>query len=383
MPNGSTAGEESRQRESGTISGDFPVHISRWSGLRAQMTFTTILVMLAVVVFILFIRLGIFLVLREPLRDLTVAMFIAIVVPAWTPIIGAVTGLAAARNPVKRIQRLVLATNIVAQGDYGERVAVSRRDEIGQLEHHFNEMAEQLEAGTMERQILIEQNARLAERARISRDLHDSVKQQLFAIAMQVGVALSQIETGDVGTRASVDLRKHLEEADTLIAVAQQDLTALIHQWHPSALRDHDLGSALDAFTTEWSRRHDIPVELLLADTSQCLTDGVDDALWHIAQEALSNVARHAQARHVSMRLDVTSQQVTLVVADDGRGFVSTAPAAGVGLRSMRERLVALGGSLSIDSSQGRGTRITAQCPVAPGSSAVRGPTAEAESLRA
>ena len=140
------------EQDTGATPG-FPARISHIGGLRAQMTFTAILVMLAVVVLVLLIRLCIFLLLHEPLRDLTVSMYIVLVVPAWALIIGAVIGLAATRSPVRRIRQLVLATTTVAQGDYGERVTVSRPDEIGQLEYHFNQMAEQLAQGTAERQV--------------------------------------------------------------------------------------------------------------------------------------------------------------------------------------------------------------------------------------
>lgn len=338
------------------------------------MTFTAILVMLAVVVFVLFIRLCIFVLLREPLRDLTVSMYIALVVPAWALIIGAVIGLAATRSPVWRIQQLVLATNTVAQGDYEERVTVSRPDEIGQLEYHFNQMAEQLAQGTAERQVLIEQNARLAERARISRDLHDSVKQQLFAVAMQLGVVLSQVEVADADAEIQdaehqvewAPLREHLMEADTLVSQAQRDLTALIHQWRPIALQEHGLATALRSQATTWSYQHQMKIDLHVPEDGAPLPSAVEEALWHIAQEALANIARHSQATRVCIKLQAAPQAVTLVVEDNGCGFKNGPDtfSDGIGLHSMRERMTELGGSVSIVSSPGAGTRITARCPL-------------------
>jgi NarL family two-component system sensor histidine kinase LiaS len=348
----------------------FPDRVSRWSGLRAQMTFTTILVVLALVVLLLSLRLCIFLLLREPVRDLTVAMYIALVVPAWTPIIGTVIGLAATRSPVRRIQRLVLATTAVAHGDYDKRVLVSRRDEIGQLEHHFNRMAEQLAEGSAERQILVEQNARLAERTRIARDLHDSVKQQLFAVAMQIGVALSQVEAADLKVDVPAiwaPLREHLVEADTLISQAQQDLTELIHQWRPSALQQ-GFALALRAYAATWCQRYHVALDLQIEPAVDAvpLPAAVEEALWHIAREALANVVRHSRATEVSLQLMSTSEQVTLVIADNGCGFTpeSNLPATGVGLHSMSERVAPLGGSVTVTSSLDMGTRITARCPL-------------------
>jgi NarL family two-component system sensor histidine kinase LiaS len=280
-----------------------------------------------------------------------------------------VIGLAATRRPVRRIQQLVLATTTVAHGDYGNRVAVSRPDEIGQLEYHFNQMAEQLAQGTAERQVLIEQNARLAERARISRDLHDSVKQQLFAVAMQLGVVLSKVEATDAGAevrREWAPLHEHLVEADTLVSQAQRDLTALIHQWRPTALQNQGLASALQIYATAWCHQHQMEVDLQLVRDGAPLPPAVEEAFWHIAQEALANIVRHSQAMRVSIQLQLAPQAVTLIVEDDGCGFMNTPDtySSGVGLHSMRERMAELEGSLSIVSSPGAGTRIMARCPL-------------------
>ncbi|HKD77047.1 MAG TPA: ATP-binding protein, partial [Ktedonobacterales bacterium] len=89
----------------------------------------------------------------------------------------------------------------------------------------------------------------------------------------------------------------------------------------------------------------------------------IEDGLLRVTQEALANVARHSQAQHVQITLSNEGDQVTLTLADDGRGFTPGASdTAGVGLSSMRERMQALGGSLTIESAHGQGTRIEAQC---------------------
>jgi NarL family two-component system sensor histidine kinase LiaS len=331
---------------------------SQWSGLRAHMTFTYIWVTLAFLVLILSVRLTIFLLLKEPTRDLFPSLIIVTTVPVFTLIIGTLAGFAATRSPVKRIQRLVLATTQFAAGHYAERVQVSRPDEIGQLEQHFNQMAEQLAESIAQRQTLAAQNARLAERARLSRDLHDSVKQHLFAVSMQVNTALAQLDHNSEGTR------KHLLEADTLISQAQQDLTALIHELRPSVLQQHGLPAALREQVAAWGRQQGITVDLQLSE-ERTVPLAVEEALWWVAQEALSNIARHSQSRSVRVRLEYTPEQVTLSLADDGRGFEPTgAQQAGVGLHSMRERMAAVGGTISIQSVPGQGTSLTARSPL-------------------
>lgn len=335
----------------------FPVGVPRWSGLRAQMTIACMLVVLALLIITLSIRLTIFILLNEPSRDLTPSKYIITIVPVFAVIIGALTGLAAARNPVRRIKRLVAATTAFAEGNAAERVQVTREDELGQLEHHFNQMAAQL-AESMDRQrVLAEQNARLAERSRISRDLHDSVKQHLFAVALQVGVALSQVDPADERTRA------HLLEADTLISLAQRDLTAIIQQLRPSALQEKDLRSALRDYAVDWSRQHGLALEARVDETVH-IPHAVEEAFWHVAVEALSNVARHSQATSARIELEATPESVRMIVSDNGQGFATGATGhEGVGMQSMRERLAAVGGTISIESGPTTGTRVIAQCP--------------------
>jgi NarL family two-component system sensor histidine kinase LiaS len=225
---------------------------------------------------------------------------------------------------------------------------------------------------------LVEQNARLAERTRISRDLHDSVKQRLFAVALQVGVALSLAETADAR------VRQHLQEADGLIAQAQQDLTALIHELRPSALQQKGLPTALRDFAADWSRQHAIPVDLTVADTSE-LSFEAEEALWHITGEAFSNIARHSGATRAGLRLDATPTQVTLDITDNGHGFAPAANgnATGVGLHSMHERLDAIGGSLTVESDPATGTRLVARCPLAAVGGAMAADGATGETTRA
>ena len=336
----------------------FPTGVPRWSGLRAQMTVTCMLVVLALLAATLTVRLTIFVLLNEPSQHLTPSKYIVTIVPIYAVIIGVLTGLAAARRPVRRIKRLVAATTAFAQGDAAERVQVTRVDELGQLEHHFNQMAEQLAESIDQQRFLAEQNARLAERSRISRDLHDSVKQHLFAVALQVGVALSQVDAADERIRA------HLLEADTLVSLAQQDLTAIIQQLRPSALQHKKLPSALRDYAKDWSRQHGLAIELRVEDTVT-VPHAIEEAFWHVAVEALSNVARHSHATDVWIDLEATpDERVTLLIADNGRGVpVDANGREGFGLQSMRERLEAVGGTTTIESSPTGGTRVIAQSP--------------------
>lgn len=195
-------------------------------------------------------------------------------------------------------------------------------------------------------------------RLRFARDLHDSVKQHLFAVAMQVGAALAQVEKNHEATR------QHLLEADTLISQAQQELTALIYELRPSALQQKRLTAALREQAQTWSRLQGIAVELDLAEERR-MPLAVEEAFWRIAQEALANVARHSQASKAQVRLSYGPEQVTLSIADNGRGFDPERDEQnGIGLHSMRERMAGVGGTVSIQSHPGEGVCVRARCPL-------------------
>lgn len=196
-----------------------------------------------------------------------------------------------------------------------------------------------------------------AERLRLSRDLHDSVKQQLFALSMQLGVALAQLEHDREAAR------KPLLEAEALVHQAQQDLTTLIQDLRPSVLQEKGLVAALRDLVTTWSRQNSIPVDLHLPERCHLLP-AVEEALWRVGQEALSNIARHSQASKVYLRLELTPEQVRLSIRDNGRGFEQhDGQSSGVGLLSIQERMAVIGGSVLLQSRPGEGTSLVVRCP--------------------
>ena len=271
--------------------------------------------------------------------------------------LSAVFSLIATRGRISRMQRLVDATTQFASGHYKQRVQVTSEDEFGLLEQQFNLMGEQLVESIEQRRVLTEQNARLAERARILRDLHDGVKQQAFALTMQISTALTLMDTQPEAART------HLHNSAALAYQVQQELTALIQSSHPSILSEKGLATALQEYVTTWSRQQQIPVQQHIDACT--LPPLMEEALLRITQEALSNSARHSHASAVTLDLSCKQDPVTLILEDNGSGFDPNDPAMkhGVGLQSMRERIEALGGTLCIESRDGEGTRIVASCP--------------------
>jgi signal transduction histidine kinase len=206
--------------------------------------------------------------------------------------------------------------------------------------------------------LLVAQNARLEERTRLSRDLHDSVKQQVFALAVQIELARSLLEQ-DHGA-----IRQHLGDADELSYQIQQELTVLIDALHPTDLQTKGLIAALHDYVTNWSRQSKIAVDLSLPEI--CLLPAlIEEALWRVTQEALSNIARHSQASSVQVHLEWAESHVSLSIRDNGQGFaVSSHQHTGFGLRSLHERVEQIGGTLVLQSARGAGTRIAVHCPL-------------------
>jgi signal transduction histidine kinase/ligand-binding sensor domain-containing protein len=242
------------------------------------------------------------------------------------------------------------------------------------METRTRELERLVHARTSEIERLFEQNKELAvveERNRLARDLHDSAKQRAFAALAQIGA---------VGGLLKSDPRKAqgaLAEAETLVYEVIEELTFLIQEMYPVALREKGLAAMLREYLYEWEARSDIRVDFHTGDVRRAPLN-VEQAFYRVAQEALANVARHSQAKRVKVALVCYPTQITLQIEDDGRGFDPNARPAGIGMRSMRERINMVGGTLKIDSQVGSGTTLFAWAPIPPmnGKESVTSPAA-------
>lgn len=267
-------------------------------------------------------------------------------------IVGTVFGYFTARGLTGRLRRISSAANTWSQGDFSAFIQDRSTDELGQLAQQLNRMAEQLQHLLQTKQDL----ATLEERNRLARELHDSVKQQVFASTMQVGAAKTMLDQDPDAAR------EHLDEAEQLSQQAQTELASLIRELRPVSLLEQDFIPALEEFVADWSRQNDMEVEITVAEEGTLPMD-VEQALFRVTQEALSNVTRHSEAMKVEILLHCEENEVFLTISDNGKGFdISAAEDQGMGLHSMRERMQALGGSLVVESEPGKGTRLTARC---------------------
>jgi signal transduction histidine kinase len=267
-------------------------------------------------------------------------------------VVGALFGMVASRGIIHRLRAITLAANAWSCGEFQTTLPVTRRDELGVLAADLNTMAQQLQRLVATQQEL----AVVEERHRLARDLHDSVKQQTFVITMLVGAARNLVS-------GNAEAEQMLGEAERLAGQTQQELTTLIRTLRPIALADTHLSRALRDFCSDWSQLTNIRVQLDAPDELP-VTPNAEQELFRVAQEALTNVARHSKATEVVVRAYVEQEYVLLSIQDNGHGFdPEYLSGAGLGLRTMPERVETLGGSLKIISGD-EGTRIEARIPV-------------------
>ena len=185
------------------------------------------------------------------------------------------------------------------------------------------------------------------ERRRIARELHDSTSQHL--VALDLGLSrLDSMAREEVTRLQALQLR--IEEFQTLTQTAQEELRVLTFAMHPPELEKAGLSGTLEALAEGFGRRTGLKVAFKLAGTIKPLAPVVELALLRVSQEALLNVYRHAHANRVAVRLMFKRDSIVLEIEDDGAASVAAtkAKSAGVGLASMRTRVSAIGGSLSL-----------------------------------
>lgn len=198
-----------------------------------------------------------------------------------------------------------------------------------------------------------------AERARIARDLHDGVCQDLASIAVEVS-RLRRV-AGDLRGR---DLQEALLAIEGRAAGVAETLRLLSHGLHPSVLQHIGLVAALQAHCAEVERQHQLRVRFFAHDELQPERPLVSLSLFRIAQEALGNVARHGRARHAAVSLIREANELVLVISDDGCGFdLAREHGGGLGLVSMEERARLVRGCVTISTAPGFGTTIEVRVP--------------------
>jgi two-component system sensor histidine kinase UhpB len=185
-----------------------------------------------------------------------------------------------------------------------------------------------------------------SERARVARDLHDECNQALTAVLLRLEAHVH---------RAPPELQAELRETKDVAITAMDELLRLARELRPAALDDHGLQAALRSQLERFSEQTGVPADLRVYDELADLAPHEQTVVYRVVQESLSNVTRHAQARHVAVELARDHGRPAVRIADDGVGF--TGPLGdGIGLVGMRERARLARGRLTVHSAPGKGT---------------------------
>ncbi|MFI5129497.1 MAG: HAMP domain-containing protein [Chitinophagales bacterium] len=285
-------------------------------------------------------------------------------------IIGIFIGWLMSRRITKPLNTLTGAATTIAKGDYSATVEVERLDEVGKLSRAFNTMIGQVnkakngleqkivETAEMNEQLrdlsAYLQNVREDERIHIAREMHDELGQVLTGFKMDVSWLRKKL----AGSNDPV----LIEKLDSMLAVIDESVKfvrKLASELRPSLLDDLGLIPALEWHSQEFEKRYNIKIEFHSNSHDVSVPAIVATGLFRVYQESLTNVARHSNATRVVVNLRVISDEISLLIADNGKGFdASQANKKTLGLLGMKERAAMIGGHLEITSEPGRGTTI-------------------------
>jgi len=301
------------------------------------------------------------------------------------------------------MERLATGTRELGAGRLDHRIDVRSSDEIGVVAAEFNRMASQLQEAqnTLEQRVrrrtseLATANEELAaanreldlhraeqerlaqqrrmllnrvitaqeeERRRIARELHDETGQSLTALGLGLEAAIEELGSSP---QQSVDRR--LESLAHVASDAIEELDRLVLDLRPAQLDHLGLVATLRWYATRVNSQSELKTQLEVRGRAQRLQPEVETALFRIAQEALTNVLRHANAKQVEVVLSFESELLSLEVTDDGVGFdagATNAAPSSLGLIGMRERAHLVGGVLVVRSRPGEGTRVSVTVPL-------------------
>ena len=254
------------------------------------------------------------------------------------------------------LQALTALARRVDLGKPGQRIPDARAtSEAGELAVTFNEMLARLELERRDaaRRIV---DAHESERLRIAQELHDEVGQTLTAVLLQ----LSRLQE-----RLPADLSHELNEAQDAARASLEDVRRIATDLRPEVLRDLGLASALAALSDGFGRRAGLRVDRQIQTPMPKLSSEAELVVYRIAQEALTNVARHAGSDTAELSVESDADRLTLTVRDHGRGLPNGYATDGNGMRGMQERAGLIGANLRIEApTDGPGTELLLELPL-------------------
>ena len=332
---------------------------------KAIISGTVFALLLAITIFLILFQVFDFLSWRNILIEGTP---LAIFVVLASVFLGLLFGLILYQQPKKQ-QRLIneKLKNVLA-GKTDMKIHYNGNDKeikqtiflINELEQQLNQVTNRMQEVMSERlenqEELIEKRL-TEERNRLARELHDSVSQELFAASMLVSaVNEAEFDNGD-------DISEPLNQIEAMIQQAQIEMRALLLHLRPIALRNHTLKEGIDQILAELVEK--VPINIKWRTENVSLNRAVEDHLFRILQESVSNALRHAKAEQIDVLFTKRDQMAILSVIDDGVGFdPEVALSSSYGLANMRERTTEIGGQFKLISMPEQGTKITVLVPL-------------------
>lgn len=264
-------------------------------------------------------------------------------------------------RPLDRLTALMERVDLLRPG---QRLSMPADRDVAHLVQEFNRMLDRLEheRGVSSAHALAAQEG---ERQRIARELHDEIGQSLTAVLLVLKRTVD---------RAPTHLQDELHTVQETIRTCLDEVRMVARRLRPGVLEDLGLRSALTALAGEFSRAGDAEVRVAIDQRLPVLGADAELVIYRIAQEGLTNVARHAAATEVELTLTTEADGVQLTIRDDGRGIGGEADSIteGAGIRGMRERAILVGATLTIVPAPDGGTRLRVQVPRQPATTAVR-----------
>ncbi len=270
----------------------------------------------------------------------SVSSFVGLIL--FAALLGVIVGNIFSRKLVHWFEEISKASYRWAEGDFSLKIPVKDGQDYSELRMvsgKLNDMADQLEQVVHTRQEL----AASEERNRISRELHDNIKQQVFSINMNLGAAMVLMD------KKPEQVKEKIELAGSLTGETLQDLDAMIGKLRPPLISGEKLIKKLEEYGRNWQKISGIKLDLVLQDTPP-MDESMAGEVYRICQEALSNIMRHSKADHGSILLETNEIEINMTIRDNGHGFDMKEKQTGIGLRSIQERVEKMSGTFNIQS---------------------------------
>ncbi|MEH7115411.1 sensor histidine kinase [Neobacillus niacini] len=292
-----------------------------------------------------------------------------IFIPAFSIAVGILLGLVSGMFWRRQLQNVEHSLQHLEQGRHtpqDEKPSISEMQSIGaQIDRIGRQMSEQAKLSQkLATEKVVDQEARIQEiieqeRNRLARELHDSVSQQLFGASMM----MSAINTTRQGTSEDDRESKQLKMVEEMIHQSQLEMRALLLHLRPVALKNKTLHEGIEELLIELSQK--VTMEIKWKVEAFPIDKGIEDHLFRILQESVSNTLRHSKANKLEVLLIKRDALVILRIVDDGIGFeVDNMKAGSYGMQNMHERALEVGGTLKVISVKSKGTRLEVKVPV-------------------